>query len=45
MLLREANYSHLTIVTGETSEQLSHMKDTVRGGREVLHPESNLSFT
>ena len=45
MLLREANYSHLTIVTGETSEQLSHMKDAVRGGREVLRPKSNLPFT
>ena len=45
MLLREANYSHLTIVTGETSEQLSHMKDAVLGGHEVLLPESNLPFT
>ena len=45
MLLRAANYSHLTIVTGETSEQLSYMKDAVRGDREVLRPESNLPFT
>ena len=45
MLLRKRNCSHLTIVPGETSEQISHMKDAVRGGREVLRPKSNLSFT